>query len=76
MHGAEQLRDVMTEIFDQLPAGVRQSLAWDQGIEMARHREFTAATAMPVYFCDRDRRGSGPPTRTPRVSRVSTSQGH
>ena len=51
-HDAAQLRDSMTEIFNQLPAGVRRSLTWDQGIEMARHHEFTAATAMPVYFCE------------------------
>jgi len=51
-HDAEQLRDSMTEIFNQLPACVRRSMTWDQGIEMARHHEFTAATAMPVYFCD------------------------
>jgi IS30 family transposase len=49
---AEQLRDSMTEIFTQLPANVRRSLTWDQGIEMARHHESTAATTMPVYFCD------------------------
>jgi hypothetical protein len=51
-HDAEQLRDSMTEIFNQLSPSVRRSLTWDQGIEMARHHEFTAATAMPVYFCE------------------------
>ena len=51
-HDAEQLRDAMTEIFNQLPAELRRSLTWDQGIEMARHHEFSAATMMPVYFCD------------------------
>jgi transposase, IS30 family len=49
---AEQLRDQMTAIFNRLPAGLRRSLTWDQGIEMARHHEFTAATGMPVYFCE------------------------
>jgi len=51
-HDAGQLRDSMTEIFNQLPGGVRRSLTWDQGIEMARHHEFTVATAMPVFFCE------------------------
>lgn len=51
-HGAEQLRDSMTEIFNELPANVSRSLTWDRGIEMARHHEFTEATAMPVFFCD------------------------
>ena len=35
-----------------MPARVRRSLTWDQGIEMGRHDEFTAATEVPVYFCD------------------------
>ena len=51
-HDAEQLRDSMTALFNRLPAGLRRSLTWDQGIEMARHHEFTTATAMPVYFCE------------------------
>lgn len=35
----------------QLPAAVRQSLTWDQGKEMARHRQFTLTTDVQVYFC-------------------------
>jgi hypothetical protein len=27
-------------------------VTWDQGNEMAQHREFTIATGMQVYFCD------------------------
>ena len=27
-------------------------MTWDQGVEMARHREFTIKTGIPVYFCD------------------------
>jgi len=34
------------------PAGLRRSLTWDQGIEMRRHDEFTAASDVPVYFCE------------------------
>jgi transposase, IS30 family len=51
-HDAEQLRDSMTVIFNRLPLFLRRSLTWDQGIEMARHHEFSAATTMPVYFCE------------------------
>jgi len=35
-----------------LPAGLRRSLTWDQGTEMARHLEITRDTGIKVYFCD------------------------
>jgi len=50
---AERLRDEMVAVFAQLPAELRRSLTWDQGIEMARHHEFSAASGVPVYFCNR-----------------------
>jgi len=31
---------------------MRHSLTYDQGKEMARHRELTASTGVKVYFCD------------------------
>lgn len=36
----------------RLPASLKQSLTWDQGKEMAAHRQFTVATDVQVYFCD------------------------
>ena len=30
----------------------RLSVTWDQGKELARHKDFTIRTGMPVYFCD------------------------
>ena len=50
---AEELRDQLIAAFLQLPSHLRRSLTWDQGIEMARHGEFSSAVGMPVYFCQR-----------------------
>lgn len=36
----------------RLPAELRKSLTWDRGMEMARHKDFTMATKMAVFFCD------------------------
>src|SRR2546427_11988746 len=36
----------------KLPATLRRSLTWDRGLEMARHKDFTVATDVQVYFCD------------------------
>src|SRR6267154_1188348 len=36
----------------RLPASLRRSLTWDRGLEMAKHKNFTVATKVKVYFCD------------------------
>lgn len=46
------LRDALIQTISTLPAQLRRSLTWDQGSEMALHRQFTTATNMSVYFCD------------------------
>jgi IS30 family transposase len=51
-HGTEHVRDALVDAVSAMPARVRRSLTWDQGIEMGRHDEFTRATDVPVYFCD------------------------
>ncbi|WP_156726664.1 IS30 family transposase [Streptomyces apocyni] len=50
--GTELVRDALAETVQTLPAHLKRSLTWDQGAEMGRHREFTTATEIPVYFCD------------------------
>jgi IS30 family transposase len=50
--GAEQVRDAMTATIQTLPASLRRTLTWDQGIEMAQHRQFRIDTGIEVYFCD------------------------
>jgi IS30 family transposase len=36
----------------KLPATLRRSLTGDRGLEMAKHKDFTVATDVKVYFCD------------------------
>lgn len=36
----------------RLPAGLKASLTWDRGGELAQHQRFTVATDVAVYFCD------------------------
>jgi IS30 family transposase len=36
----------------KLPSTLRRSLTWDRGLEMAKHKDFTVATDVQVYFCD------------------------
>ncbi|RZU22167.1 IS30 family transposase [Kribbella rubisoli] len=51
-HDAEQVRDELIQTMQTLPEHLRGSLTWDQGCEMARHKQFTIATDIAVYFCD------------------------
>jgi transposase, IS30 family len=51
-HHAEAVRDGLIQTISTLPAHLRGSLTWDQGAEMARHKQFSIATDMAVYFCD------------------------
>jgi IS30 family transposase len=48
----EPVRQGLTETIRRLPAGLRRSLTWDQGREMAEHVRFTVDTGVQVYFCD------------------------
>jgi len=36
----------------KFPVTLRRSLTWDRGLEMAKHKDFTVATDVKVYFCD------------------------
>ena len=35
-----------------LPAQLRRSLAWDQGLEMRGHQQISIDADLPIYFCD------------------------
>ena len=52
-HDSARVRDALSDAVSALPPPLRRSLTWDQGVEMACHDEFTRATDVPVYFCER-----------------------
>jgi len=51
-HGAEAVRAAMSAAIQRLPAELWKSVTWDQGKEMAQHRELLIDTGVQVYFCD------------------------
>jgi IS30 family transposase len=51
-HTADQVQAAMLGAIATLPQHLWRSLTWDQGREMARHRELTLAADLPIYFCD------------------------
>ena len=42
----------LTKQIGKLPVQLRRSLTWDRGMELAKHKEFSIATDVQVYFCD------------------------
>jgi IS30 family transposase len=51
-HGATAVREAITRAMRTLPAALRHSLTWDQGVEMAEHAQLRIDTELAVYFCD------------------------
>ena len=51
-HGAEAVRDAISEQITTLPEQLRRSLTWDQGAEMAEHAQLRIDTGVQVYFRD------------------------
>jgi IS30 family transposase len=51
-HGAVEVRDQMIVAINKMPAMLRKTVTWDQGIEMAKHKDITIATGVDIYFCD------------------------
>jgi IS30 family transposase len=51
-HTAEAVRLAMVAKIKTLPEHLVRSITWDQGSEMAEHRQFTIDTGIAVYFCD------------------------
>jgi IS30 family transposase len=51
-HGAAALHTAIVAAMAGLPAQLRRTLTWDQGIEMAGHAGISIATDLDIYFCD------------------------
>ncbi|MEY2400466.1 MAG: hypothetical protein QOJ08_577 [Ilumatobacteraceae bacterium] len=51
-HGAVEVRNAMAAAIQNLPATLRRSITWDQGVEMTEHKQFTIDTGVDIYFCD------------------------
>ena len=49
---ATDFAQALTREVLRLPLVLRRTLTWDRGTEMARHKDFTVATDVKVYFCD------------------------
>jgi IS30 family transposase len=51
-HSAAEVNAAMTAKITELPAALVRSITWDQGMELARHRQFSIDTGVDIYFCD------------------------
>jgi IS30 family transposase len=71
--GAVAVQDAVSGAVADLPAMLRKTLTWDQGIEMANHTKIAAALAWRSTSATRTRAGKGATTRTPTACCVSTS---
>src|SRR3954447_18943324 len=49
---ADAVRHAISTAFGNLPSGLRRTLTWDQGTELALHQQITASTGTRVFFCD------------------------
>src|SRR5271156_5303343 len=48
----EAVVSALSQHVRKLPATLKRSLTWDRGLEIAKHKDFTVATDVKVYFCD------------------------
>jgi len=51
-HSAEEVMFTLTQLFSHVPEELRRTLTWDQGREMARHKEMSEHVGIDTYFCD------------------------
>jgi IS30 family transposase len=51
-HGADAVRNAITEQMNRLPKALRRSITWDQGSELAQHARLREESGVPIYFCN------------------------
>jgi len=51
-HTALNVQQAVIDEVRNMPNELRKSLTWDQGAELALHKQITIATNLSVYFCD------------------------
>jgi transposase, IS30 family len=51
-HDLPAFEKAAAQAMTALPAQLRRSLAWDQGLEMRNHKKISIAADLPIYFCD------------------------
>src|SRR3954452_13136666 len=49
---ADGVRAAITAALADLPTGLRRTLTWDQGKELAMHQQSSGSTGAGVFFCD------------------------
>ncbi len=49
---SDGVRGQITQALESLPEGMRRTLTWDQGKELAMHQQITASIGTGVFFCD------------------------
>lgn len=52
LHPSKLITSELADMIKELPRALKRSITWDQGVEMALHKEFSAKTGVQVYFCD------------------------
>jgi IS30 family transposase len=50
--GAQAVRQAVAAAMSPLPKKLRRSLTWDQGSEMAQHRQLRRETGIRTFFCE------------------------